>query len=399
MAYAAITFTAAAMYPPAPLEAPVCDPKAAINLTNARTLAFERSSKLAPMHIFHPSALRDRLLGKWLYLCGDSSTRGLWLTLYQQLAADNVMNLTAWLGLNHSNPMNLGRLAWSDVVIDDSGQLLRTESGVGGSGCVTWGCSADDLSAGTRKPWPVASAIRITYRFVGASALVEQDAFTELQSINPPPDFHVLQMGSWDHAKLTHPDIYAQQLHGALRRWQAAASSSSGRRSGHVATRLAFVTMPIPYHIALGGDSCGSWHSSLLKNASPAGVEFVNRIESGAQLERSLGAPSFNCSCIRPYGRPPGVSRNRMSHSMRYHPPHIHNLWDIQRLVGQLLSPRPLAPNTRARGASAIELAGDLVRSCCCEPPPRETNAVVDLPLSVWANMCRVRPRAARESV
>ena len=36
-------------YPPAPLDAPVCDPKAAIHLTNARTLAFERSSKLAPM--------------------------------------------------------------------------------------------------------------------------------------------------------------------------------------------------------------------------------------------------------------------------------------------------------------------------------------------------------------
>ena len=63
-----------------------CANKQPISAINAN--AFEAPFIGAIGAIASRSSLRDLLAGKWLYIFGDSSGRGLYLALYQQLVAD-----------------------------------------------------------------------------------------------------------------------------------------------------------------------------------------------------------------------------------------------------------------------------------------------------------------------
>ena len=63
-----------------------CANKQPISAINAN--AFEAPFIGAIGAIASRSSLRDLLVGKWLYIFGDSSGRGLYLALYQQLVAD-----------------------------------------------------------------------------------------------------------------------------------------------------------------------------------------------------------------------------------------------------------------------------------------------------------------------
>ena len=67
-----------------------------------------------------PSAdLRKALNGHWLYLVGDSSTRGLFVTLLQQVAnvsGGSVMDTTHWFG----STLDLKDVAYADIILNAS---------------------------------------------------------------------------------------------------------------------------------------------------------------------------------------------------------------------------------------------------------------------------------------
>ena len=82
-----------------------------------------------------PSALRKALDGRWLYLVGDSSTRGLFFALLQQVASmrgGTLMDVTHWLnpgrGPHGVETVDLTHIAWADVVLASDGSLLEASS-------------------------------------------------------------------------------------------------------------------------------------------------------------------------------------------------------------------------------------------------------------------------------
>ena len=94
---------------------------------------------------------------------------------------------------------------------------------------------------------------------------------------------------------------------------------------------------------------------------------------------------------------------------MRYHPPHLHNQLDVQRLA-QLLaagsSSSSSSSTSRAgRASAALEPRTSRVAfepslsACCCELPPWNVSHADPLwTVSMWANLCRVRtPTRTRE--
>ena len=181
-------------------------------------------------------------------------------------------------------------------------------------------------------------------------------------------------------------------------------------------------------------DRCGQWHASIWRDISTSerdGVGFVNRIRTAAELQtvtytfnehNHSRLDRIDCACLQAF-----PTRNRIAHSMRYHPPHLHNVLDVGLLLSELGlhhapsnradSPKATATRSTAQPASSashamqgsssgvsvaapstvppvhasveISFARDLEASCCCKPPPNESHAA-PLPLSMWANLCRV---------
>lgn len=220
-----------------------------------RTLAMTHTGS-SPLSNLEPSHLRNKLSGRWLYLLGDSSGRGLWLSLYQQLmAACDHMDLKVWLGpslASANGRINFKDLAWADVVMDSAGNPVAVESRVE-SGHHTWGSPAIDASNAqpSAAAWAAgrqAGHIRLSYRFVGLTKFIQEDPFTELRQSTDgvAPNFHILQAGSWEHANFTTPELYAERLRDAIRAWIQTAASA--QRTRPRPTRLAFVTMPVAYH-------------------------------------------------------------------------------------------------------------------------------------------------------
>ena len=82
------------------------------------------ASRLVPRHAFSPPDARQALAGQWLYMVGDSSLRGLWLSLYQQLAGDQMgdaMDVMHWLGPER----DIMEMAWADAVVNATERSAR----------------------------------------------------------------------------------------------------------------------------------------------------------------------------------------------------------------------------------------------------------------------------------
>ena len=118
---------------------------------------------------------------------------------------------------------------------------------------------------------------------------------------------------------------------------------------------------------------------------------------TGARLQSLTSV----CDCLSE------AVRQKWRASMTFHPPHVHNLVDVQQLANLLLerwerekrisrvhqearSPGHWGFNATAARAVRIELQDDLRSGCCCARPPSWRTNASDKVL-MWWNPCRVR--------
>lgn len=395
--------------------------------------------------VFDAHRLRHVLRGRWLYMFGDSSCRGLFLSLAQQLVPGN-----GWLGAGGG--VDLYHLGWGDAIVDAAAAAvvhLRVGSKTGKSGVTP----VPDSSAALSQQWREnrSRCIRITWRYATMARYLRHDPFRELQAsaAHTLPDVHMLQMGSWDDAHNTPAAAYAAQLQEGMVHWRERAGMAANQLTLHdlslrrPSTLLAFATAPVPMHQGAHADACGSWQASFFADPAWAnatqGVLFLNRVLTATGLEASLKGA---CACLSV------AARTRWRASMQYHPPHVHNLVDTQRLIGMLVHEwgrdarddghggrtdheggreashegtheggrrrhdrleLPSVDGGQLLGGSGIE-GGDANRTltipldtpfregCCCEMPSNETlyGELHDSSsrILMWWNTCRVRPFA-----
>ena len=257
----------------------------------------------APTQTLGPQALRRALGGRWLYIFGDSSTRGLAISLYQHLGTARIdvavddgawtMNESAWFATSRGSRL----LAWLDVIVDAHGRprhiktSMKTTAGAFPQG---------DRSADLAKRWMVLRArgcVRLTWRFNTFAAKLKAEAFSELRG-TPPLDYHVLQLGSWDDEARTALPLYEQQLRTGLQRWATAAVIASRP----VSPVLAFSTTVVPMRQMQRDAPCGLdqqrlWykHKQEIAALTKLRARFLNRVSSGNALHSSLGA---RCACL-----------------------------------------------------------------------------------------------------
>ena len=170
-----------------------------------------------------------------------------------------------------------------------------------------------------------------------------------------------------------------------LTRWFRAARADDDAR-GDTSARprpaaplLAFSTAPVPVR-ALRADSCGAqWHAALWSNATSADSRsesvFLDRVSSGVSLRESLGA---RWPCLDADAR----ERLTASGTMRYHAPHLHNLWDAQRLLSLLILRGSATPLTNK--SMVVSMAQEIDEGCCCRRAEPKRS------LSIWERVCRV---------
>ena len=195
-----------------------------------RTVQLSADEHLTLLHndsdrLLSSSALRLALTGRWIYHFGDSSTRGIFLSLWQQLVPG-----VAWF--ERSNVImttGLRYIGYMDLIINASnGAVLHLHDvkRYGRAGVAT----APDDSANLALPWRrhAKSCVRLTLRFVTMARFIAADQFRELQPHGnvqaATPDGYVLQVGSWDEK--TPAPTYEAQLMDGLTRLQQLASHS-----------------------------------------------------------------------------------------------------------------------------------------------------------------------------
>ena len=348
------------------------------------------------------ASLRAALRGRWLYALGDSSSRGLWISLYQQVARiEPPTTLTAAL---MGGQTALRYLRFIDVILNSStGELVaafRPPGRCHSAACTqpagdmsehltaAWCSPAEPLGGSHERPGhallgcsPVDGRTRLTWRMFTTADRLEAEAFAELGSggRSGGPHIHVLQTGAWDDQAGTSAESFAASLHSGLLAWQRAARSSPG-------VLLVYATSPSPFRRAPGGDACGEWQASLWRRPDwrdvTANITLLNRVATAEQLLRSgLGA---RCPCLEPAAR----AAASPAASMRYHAPHAHNVADVQRLVGAL---RHQGQPHRAHEAPILDRIhlDHPIEACCCGAPPGARDAW-DHTIDMWLGVCRV---------
>ena len=343
--------------------------------------------------------LRATLGGSWLYVHGDSSSRGLFLSLFQQVAG------VPWPATSSSDLIHIG---FADAIVDAAtGALLQQHAApkFGRSG----NRYSPDESTRLQPSWSAAAGattrLRLTYRFLTFTHHFAHDNLREL-SLTPRPDTYVLQSGAWDDARHTPPEAYAEQLRTGIEHWRAAAAhrdaspraTSLSRSVARGSPRLVYVTAPTPVRLGDGGDTCGSWHEALWRSDTwqntTSGVELINRVRSTEEL-RDASRRAGLCGCVDPRVRSP------WGEAMLYHAPHLHNVWDVLRIVAHLYpdasgeggrhgrSRCSRQPGRRTSGSLRIvqDLGSSALNSsgCCCQRPPGKTHPH---PLDMWELPC-----------
>lgn len=254
-----------------------------------------------------------------------------------------------------------------------------------------------------------------------------------------PPDAHLLQIGNWDEATMPPREAFENEMFEGIRHWTQAGLA--------VSAALVFSTSPVAFRLAaagarptttnctavsktlpracirkekihhglresyLGGEyerelfhgGCGGAWSDAVR-----GVKLLNRVASGHLLREAAG---HRCPCLGADYR----ERAWGGSSMRYHAPHLHNLFDVQRLVSLLRGgtsgkgnegvqrePQVAHGPASEDGWVSITLMQPLREGCCCEAPTdgrwrAQDNSKGGLSfsnLSMWARLCEIRPDA-----
>jgi hypothetical protein len=409
---------------------PQCHNATTVVLTGNRLTLIPGSSDFA--RLLDNPALHAALLDRWLYVHGDSSSRGLFMSIWQQLVPDDDWIGQATFPNSETSHAGIKYVGFIDLIINSSsGVLVHKKDGRKAKNLRD--SPARDLSASLTKHWHVLTGcVRITWRMATLARFLPSEPFVELDidAVAPharPPDAYILQFGSWDDDRHTVAAMYEAQLklglerlhhrliasHDAIRAMARTGWSHTGPRR----PTLVFATSVVPMRQGSGGDVCGSWHASFW--ASPAWsnltnhVHLLNRVASSTALQASLGA---QCPCLA------AAKRLAMRNSMLYHAPHVQNLLDAQRLVQLLLSlkawrpppamrvlqpghagklaalaPKPMAVELGWQSAMSSELAQPFDAGCCCARRANLSAAIdLDGPISMWMNACRLRRPAPR---
>jgi len=94
----------------------------------AHSLHFETAATQlnypSPQRVFNSPSLRQILAGRWVYVFGDSSSRGLFLSLYQQLTRGDGFDPSDWLGVER----NIALLGFADAIVSNAGDLVNVRS-------------------------------------------------------------------------------------------------------------------------------------------------------------------------------------------------------------------------------------------------------------------------------
>ena len=370
-------------------------------------------------------ALHAALLDRWLYVHGDSSSRGLFISIWQQLVPDDDWIGHATFPNSETSHAGIKYVGFIDLIINgSSGALVHKRDSRKAKSLHD--SPARDLSASLTKYWhDLRGCVRITWRMATLARFLPSEPFVELDvdAVTPHarlPDAYILQLGSWDDDRHTVAATYEAQLKLGLERLHnrlTASHDAMTARTGwlHTGPRrptLVFATSVVPTRQGSGGDVCGSWHASFWASSPWSNltdhVHLLNRVASSTALQTSLGA---QCPCLA------AAKRLAMQNSMLYHAPHVQNLLDTQRLVQLLLSlkawrppamlsqpghthklaplaGRPTAVEMEWRSAMSSELAQPFDAGCCCARRANLSAAIdVDGPISMWMNACRLRPR------
>ena len=168
-----------------------------------------------------------------------------------------------------------------------------------------------------------------------------------------------------------------------------------------------------------GGFEEAAWNGRCGATLADAtrGIPLINRMVSSTMLQEGLGADrAGQCACLNPLWR-----EGHWRESMRFHAPHLHNLWDLQLLLdatattGQTQTNviraggRPLWPSDEPSSPTSLQemfdpsatfkmtFAQNWTEECCCKPPLNETGAELSWTVSMWARMCRLAERGGRQ--
>jgi hypothetical protein len=344
---------------------------------------------------------------------GDSSLRGVWLALYQQLVPDTIgviMDFRSWnpiVGADDTLAPGVQRYSafgWIDVILEevhaDRWKVVAATSGgkSKGSGFETAQPVEDQSNLLTplwcnRSELTSRSHVRLTWAFLTrsrftAGALTSsldawrttpcrkqrshiRGAYDDRTNVISGPDAILLTAGAWDVASATNQSESRDNM---IRAWMVLREDAqySGRLLGYAA----------------GLEACGAhwsdlkWQASFIDAANKGGsgpsVAFIERHTPG----KMLASLSPNCS---------GSVVDSGVHP--WHPPHAANVALLPSLLDIWLGRGQACHDGAATCAALISLlANPGERDCCVQRP-----STADLPdggfdesTSYWARQCRL---------
>lgn len=378
--------------------------------------------------------LRYRLRGKWLFFLGDSTLRGLWLALFQQIILHSkeqwYINTSQWAvpPTNSTTKMPWHPQGWLDVIFKERAdgtwqQVALTESQhVCPWPAVQYCQPGTEMSAKLNRLWcdagkstpqatpsPVPpSYIRITYRqltmlrFTPPALTESNRAWSEAPCLRARdgPDGILFQSGMWDLTYKTEPNLTRALLVSAL-----AMLRSLGRRRENATPperALAYASLPTAW--PLRDDADGQWQRAVVEDANAI------EMEGGAPKYQSAPLVAYFERIMHPH-RMLSASCLSTCH-LPNHPPHAINVPLLPRMLsvwlGQLRgvghaggaggdghgTARHATDGQQHRGHNHQFLARDAVRvqesqGCCCGRPPssRMERANIDM-TAYWAVYC-----------
>ena len=331
---------------------------------------------------FDAAALRSRTKNLWLSFAGDSSLRGLYLSLLQQLmdepgsysffdGGDEFYVADEWMAKRdpgaaageraRSPDRDSLAMGFVDAIVRDG--ALRWMRSAFHDGSHGWRRSGPgpDRSGELSDPWcgGGGGATRVTFRMLTTVDQSLRGPLFDGLNATCRPDVHVLEFGAWDR-QLPAERGLERRMEALVAGWVAAAAPS---------TRLVFASIPRGWEALDGARprlaACleGSWARTVLARFR---VAYLNRVLVTDALRAS--ALARDCPCLADH---------------TYHPPHIANVLDVVRLANVLF---PAAPAEDA--ATRLAVRGGL-RNCCCALPPANVSGGS---LAYWARVCRLVP-------
>jgi len=347
--------------------------------------------------IFSPTQLRSGLRGQWVHFSGDSSLRGLMLSLLQQIfdvgrySEDagpvrqmNFSKLTA-------KPLGTFGLGFIDAIISvDDGEVLHYKNHLHDAKNVapgvlsTWQgrVSQTDTSAMLNEVWANLSqnAVRLTYRQCTRAVYLENETFMDVIGLEDGPDVAVIESGAWDEAAQTDVHKYNSSLLRVLGHFQAAAATRVTKQP-----YLIYSTMVSPHYASNGSSDIATFERRVLNevnNNAKVRFNLLERMQTSAMKKNS----ELGKQC-------PGLGRGSTFTVHRFHPVHLTNLWDVQRLANMLLETQgTIYASCAVQDApQLVEVGYGSFRGCCAEKVIfDDLGFKPNDGVAYWANICVV---------